>query len=35
MNYLNFVQTTSALAGIAMIFLGSRWLKYYLRTLVR
>ena len=34
MNYLNFVQTTSAVAGIAMIYIGSRWLKQYLWTLV-
>ena len=35
MNYLNFVQTTSAMASIAMIVIGSRWLKRYLWTLVR
>lgn len=35
MNYLNFVQTTAAMASIAMIVIGSRWLKRYLRTLVR
>lgn len=35
MNYLNFVQTTSAIAGIAMIYMGSRWLKQYLWALVR
>jgi len=35
MNYLNFVQTTSAIALITMIFMGSRWLKQYLRTLIR
>lgn len=35
MNYLDFVQTTSAMAGIAMVVIGSRWLKQYLRTLFR
>ena len=34
MNYLYFVQTSSAIAGIAMIYMGSRWLKQYLWTLV-
>ena len=34
MNYLNFVQTTSAIAGIAMIYMGSRRLKEYLWSLV-
>ena len=32
MNFLEFAQTTSAISGIAMILIGSRWLKQYLRT---
>lgn len=32
MNYMDFVQTTSAVAGIAMILMGSRWLKQYLKA---
>lgn len=35
MNILEFAQTTSAIAGIAMIVIGSRWLKLYLRTVIR
>lgn len=35
MNFLDFVQTTSAIAGIAMIVMGQRWLKHYLRTMIR
>lgn len=35
MNILEFAQTTSAIAGIAMIVIGSRWLKQYLRTVIR
>ena len=35
MNYLNLMQSSSAIAGIAFIFMGSRWLKQYLWTLVR
>ena len=34
MNYLNIIQSTSAIAGIAMICLGSRWLKAYLWSLI-
>lgn len=35
MNFLEFAQTTSAIAGIAMIVMGARWLKLYLRNMVR
>ena len=35
MNYLQFIQTSSSIAGIAMLYIGSRWLKQYLWTLVR
>lgn len=35
MNILEFAHTTSAIAGIAMILIGSRWLKLYLRTMLR
>lgn len=35
MNILEFAHTSSAIAGIAMILIGSRWLKLYLRTLFR
>ena len=35
MNYLHFIQTSSSIAGIAMLYIGSRWLKQYLWTLVR
>lgn len=35
MNILEFAHTTSAIAGVAMLFIGSRWLKQYLRTLYR
>ena len=35
MNILEFAHTTSAIAGITMILIGSRWLKLYLRSLVR
>ena len=35
MNTLEFAHTSSAIAGIAMILIGSRWLKLYLRTLIR
>ena len=33
MNISDFAQAASALAGIAMILAGSRWLKQYLRSL--
>lgn len=32
MNLMEMVQTMSALAGIAMILLGSAWLKQLLRA---
>ena len=35
MNILEFAHTTSAIAGVAMVLIGSRWLKQYLRTLCR
>jgi len=35
MNILEFVQTSSAMAGIAMILMVSRRLKEYLRTSFR
>ena len=35
MNMLNFVQASSAVASIVIILMGSRWLKQYLRNLVR
>jgi len=35
MNVLEFAHTISALAGIAMILIGSRRLKLYLRTTFR
>ncbi len=35
MNILEFAHTTSAIAGVAMVLIGSRWLKQYLRTLYR
>jgi len=35
MNVLEFAQTSSAIAGIAMILIGSRRLKLYLRAAVR
>lgn len=35
MNFLEFAHTTAAVAGIAMIVMGSRWLKLYLRTMLR
>lgn len=35
MNILEFAQTSSAIAGIAMILIGSRRLKEYLRTSFR
>ena len=35
MNVLEFAQTTSAIAGIAMILIGSRRLKQHLRTVFR
>jgi len=31
MDLLNMLQTLSALSGIAMIAVGSLWLKYYLK----
>lgn len=31
MNLLNMLQTLSALSGIAMIAIGSLWLKQYLK----
>jgi len=34
MNVTNFVQTTSAMASITMLFIGSRWLKQYLLSLL-
>lgn len=34
MHYLNFVQASSAVAAIAMILIGSRWLKEYLLSLI-
>ena len=34
MNYLHFFQSTSAIAGIAMICIDSRWLKAYLWNLI-
>ena len=33
MNFTEFARAASALAGIAMILVGSRWLKQYLRAL--
>lgn len=35
MNVLEFAQTSSAIAGIAMILMVSRHLKLYLRTAFR
>jgi hypothetical protein len=35
MNYLNLMQSASAIAGVAFVFMGSRRLKSYLWTLVR
>ena len=35
MNFTNLVQTTSAIAGIAMILMVSHAVKQYLRTIVR
>lgn len=32
MNWMEFVQTTTALAGITMILLGSAWLKRFLKA---
>ena len=32
MNITEFAQAASALAGIAMILIGSRWLKQHLRS---
>ena len=32
MKWMEFVQTLSALSGIAMILLGSAWLKQILRA---
>jgi len=34
MNILNYMQTMTALAGIAMILTGSAWLKQYLLNLL-
>lgn len=34
MDFLHFVQFSSASAAIVMILIGSRWLKLYLRSLV-
>lgn len=34
MNLMDFVQTMSALAGIAIIMVGSAWLKRFLKALV-
>lgn len=34
MNLMESVQTMSALAGIAMIMLGSAWLKRFLKSCV-
>jgi len=31
MNVINILHTLSALSGIAMIVIGSFWLKYYLK----
>ena len=35
MNYLEFAQTISAIAGIAVIVMGIRRLKCYLRSVIR
>ena len=34
MNYLHILQSSSAVAGIAMIYMGSQWLKQYLWSLI-
>lgn len=33
MNYMEIVQTTSAITAITMIVIGSRWLKLYLKSM--
>lgn len=33
MNYMEIVQTSSAIAAITMILIGSRWLKLYLKSM--
>lgn len=35
MNFMELAQTSSAIAGIAMILIGCRRLKQYLRAFVR
>ena len=34
MDHLHFLQSSSAVAAIAMIVIGSRWLKRYLLDLI-